>query len=60
MNISFVDEWQPNPTPTGISLTANMRNAEPNVAYTLDGRRVDASRLSRGIYIIGGKKVVIK
>jgi len=60
MNISFVDEWQPNATPMGISLTANMRNAEPNVAYTLDGRRVDASRLSRGIYIIGGKKVVIK
>lgn len=29
-------------------------------AYTIDGRRVDANRLTKGIYIVNGKKVVVK
>ena len=28
--------------------------------YTLDGRRLDGKPAVRGIYIIGGRKVVIK
>ena len=28
--------------------------------YNLSGRRIDKSQLRKGIYIIGGKKVVIR
>lgn len=30
------------------------------VAYTIDGRRVDASHLTKGLYIVNGKKVLVK
>ena len=30
------------------------------VAYTIDGRRVDASHLTKGLYIVNGKKVMVK
>lgn len=48
-------------TGTGItSAPADIRPADATV-YTLDGRRADSSSaLSKGIYIIGGKKIVVR
>lgn len=48
-------------TVTGIGNVA-MDGAAQQVksAYTIDGRRVDANRLTKGIYIVNGKKVVVK
>lgn len=43
---------------TGIEQVENDNNVK--VAYTLDGRRVNADNLSKGLYIINGKKVIIK
>ena len=46
---------------TGIS-TATAVNAAPYAIYTLDGRRVSSDRLQLkpGLYIIGGRKTVVK
>lgn len=44
---------------TGIATTVVNGQAE-KVAYTIDGRRVDASHLTKGIYIVNGKKVMVK
>lgn len=44
---------------TGIATTVVNGPAE-KVAYTIDGRRVDASHLTKGIYIVNGKKVMVK
>lgn len=47
---------------TGIKETKAMRLSPDTNIYSVDGRRIgtDISSLSKGIYIIGGKKVVIK
>ena len=44
---------------TGIATAKVNRQAE-KMAYTIDGRRVDASHLTKGIYIVNGKKVMVK
>lgn len=44
---------------TGIA-TAEVNGQTEKVAYTIDGRRVDASHLTKGIYIVNGKKVMVK
>lgn len=44
---------------TGIATTVVNGQTE-KVAYTIDGRRVDASHLTKGIYIVNGKKVMVK
>ncbi len=45
-------------------VTAGTAPAAPEGVYTLDGRRVaassDMSRLGRGVYVTGGKKMVVK
>ena len=47
-------------TTTGIQ-EVNAKKAEANTGvYTLDGRRVNADNLRPGLYIVNGKKVVIK
>lgn len=38
---------------------ANKSNAKMEI-YTLDGRKVNAANLQKGIYIVNGKKVVVK
>lgn len=46
---------------TGISTpVVNGQSEAVKVAYTLDGRRVDAAHLTRGLYIVNGKKVIVK
>lgn len=46
---------------TGIENVAASRRAVVQGAYTLDGRRIsDGAVLSAGIYIVDGKKVVVK
>ena len=45
--------------PTGINEELRMKNEESSI-YNLAGQRLDNSQLKRGIYIIGGKKVMIK
>ncbi len=48
-------------TVTGIGNVATDGAAQlVKSAYTIDGRRVDANRLTKGIYIVNGKKVVVK
>lgn len=32
--------------------------AMPKVVYTLDGRRVTSSQMKKGVYIVGGKKII--
>lgn len=44
---------------TGISFTSNKQRPAPGIS-TLDGRRVQASSLKKGIYIMGNKKVLVK
>jgi hypothetical protein len=39
----------------------NTKNKDDNAVYDLSGRKVETGKkLSRGLYIIGGKKVLIK
>ena len=45
---------------TSISEMEKMRNGENEAYYTLDGRKVDGVPTAKGIYIYGGRKVVIK
>jgi hypothetical protein len=44
---------------TGISEIEKMRNAENETYYTLDGRKL-SGKPTKGLYIVNGKKVVIK
>jgi len=46
--------------PTGITNVKGQKAEAKSGAYTLDGRRVNADNLRPGLYIINGKKVVIK
>ena len=45
--------------PTGIEAVRQSTNGK-NEVYRLDGTRVNETKLPRGIYIINGKKVIIK
>ncbi|MBF1643385.1 MAG: hypothetical protein HXO52_05000 [Prevotella sp.] len=45
--------------PTGIEAVRQSANGK-NEVYRLDGTRVNETKLPRGIYIINGKKVIIK
>jgi hypothetical protein len=47
---------------TGIDGVVSDKNSNTdNAIYTIDGRRVnDTKNLQKGLYIIGGKKVVVK
>lgn len=48
-------------TVTGIgNVVTDGATQQVKSAYTIDGRRVDANRLTKGIYIVNGKKVVVK
>ena len=46
--------------PTGITTVKGQKAEAKSGAYTFDGRRVNADNLRPGLYIINGKKVVIK
>ena len=46
--------------PTGIEEVKSNKTVAKSGVYTLDGRRVNADDLRPGLYIINGKKVVIK
>ena len=46
--------------PTGIEEVKSKKTVAKAGVYTLDGRRVNADDLRPGLYIINGKKVVIK
>lgn len=59
----FLDEVKvANPTTTAIRELKLPQHREPEGIYTLDGRYLGSDRtaLSRGIYIVNGKKMVIK
>lgn len=46
---------------TGISSTTDYTNyTDSNACYTIDGRRLNAKPTTKGLYIRGGRKVVIK
>ena len=44
---------------TGIAEVESAVNDNDEV-YTISGLRVDGSNLSKGVYIVNGKKVIIK
>ena len=46
-------------TPTGIN-DASRVNDKCSVAYDLQGRRIDSSKLQKGIYLMNGKKMLVK
>ena len=46
--------------PTGIANVRSKKGEVRSGVYTLDGRRVNAENLRPGLYIVNGKKVVIK
>ena len=45
---------------TGIESMEDVRSQMEDVYYTIDGRKVDSKPTQRGIYIVNGKKVVMK
>ena len=47
-------------TSTGIENVKAIKEIMDDNWYTLDGRRVNANNLRPGLYIKGGKKIVIK
>ncbi len=47
-------------TVTAIGQVETAPEAGAKAVYSLDGRRVDAHRLAKGIYIVNGKKVIVK
>lgn len=47
-------------TTTGVEGVEVEQNAPAKTVYTLDGRKVDAHNLTKGIYIVNGKKVIVK
>ncbi len=47
-------------TVTAIGQVETAPEAGAKAVYSLDGRRVDAQRLAKGIYIVNGKKVIVK
>ncbi len=47
-------------TVTAIGQVQTALEAGAKAVYSLDGRRVDAQRLAKGIYIVNGKKVIVK
>ena len=47
-------------TATGIDEVKSQKPETKTGVYTLDGRRVNAENLRPGLYIMNGKKVVIK
>ncbi len=55
--LTYVDEEEP----TGITQIQTSLHSSDNSIYTISGHKVDASqKLSKGVYIVGGKKVYVK
>jgi uncharacterized protein YjdB len=46
--------------PSGISQWHTSQKAMPDVYYDLQGRRLDGKPTQRGIYILQGKKVMVR
>ena len=46
---------------TGINnVVANTNNSKNAVIYDLNGRRVNSLNAAKGVYIVNGKKVIVK
>ena len=45
---------------TGIESMEDVRSQMEDVYYTIDGRKVDSKPTQRGVYIMNGKKIVVK
>ena len=45
---------------TGIDIATQPSSLTPDVWYTLDGRRLNAKPTQKGIYIVNGKRVIVK
>ena len=69
---SYADCWQdyandilpiseiPGSGMTGIVSMEDVRSQMEDVYYTIDGRKVDSKPTQRGVYIMNGKKFVVK
>ena len=61
INLSFGDEEQPlSISPVGERTEAFSREGRDEVIFTLDGRKLDSQPTKKGMYIVNGRKVVIK
>ena len=45
---------------TGIDAVSVEGRVQSGVVYNLNGQRVNATGMKRGLFIVGGKKVVVK
>lgn len=54
MNISFDGEA------TGIAAQPALLNEQPSVWYTIDGRKLQAQPSKKGVYVVNGRKVIVK
>ena len=45
---------------TGITTIVSDEPTMTNAIYTLDGRRIEGNPTEKGVYIVKGKKVIIK
>ena len=57
---TFCTLKETNVDPSGIQEVRGQKSVAKTGAYTLDGRRVNAENLRPGLYIMNGKKIVIK
>ena len=46
--------------PSGISEMMKITNVNPGVWYTLDGRKLQQKPAKKGVYILNGRKMVVK
>lgn len=58
--IFFMGQYAGEGTRSGLGITRLTRTTDSPAVYDLQGRRVDKAQMKKGLYIVGGKKVVVK
>ena len=62
LGTNFFDafQWIDNATPVGIKTVTEVRSPMSDAWYTIDGRRLSGKPTQKGLYIVNGRKVVVK
>lgn len=58
--IFFMGQYAGESTKSGSGITRLTRTTDSPAVYDLQGRRVDKAQMKKGLYLVGGKKVVVK
>ncbi len=53
-------QWIDNATPVGIKAVTEVRSPMSDAWYIIDGRRLSGKPTQKGLYIVNGRKVVVK